>query len=148
MKRYQRNEADIKKLDAKYGNLVSMIQGLGQKHQPMLPTKEEEESVEVEQVSNERVENWAKAVSVDGVGQEEDEERFVPEDDEDRESRFDRLLKEIRVGESPSRPWGIHIPALYVLHVIYAPRQCPKDDLNMVPLFPREIHDEQLLTSP
>ncbi|KAN0122370.1 hypothetical protein V8E51_000696 [Hyaloscypha variabilis] len=112
VKRYQRNEADIKKLDAKYGNLVSMIQGLGQKHQPMLPTKEEEESVEVEQVSNERVENWAKAVSVDGVGQEEDEERFVPEDDEDRESRFDRPLKEIRVGESPSRPWGIHIPAL------------------------------------
>ena len=96
MKRYQRNEADIKKLDAKYGNLVSMIQGLGQKHQSMLPTKEEEESVEVEQVSNERVENWAKAVSVDGVGQEEDEERFVPEDDEDRESRFDRLYRPAR----------------------------------------------------
>ncbi|KAE9381604.1 hypothetical protein N431DRAFT_425181 [Stipitochalara longipes BDJ] len=111
VKRYQRNEADIRKLDAKYGNLVSMIQGLGQKHQPMLPTKEEEDSVEVEQVSNERVENWAKAVSADGVGHEEEEPSAL-EDDEDRESRFDRPLKEIRVGESPSRPWGIHIPAL------------------------------------
>jgi hypothetical protein len=110
VKRYQRNEADIRKLDAKYGNLVSMIQGLGQKHQPMLPTKEEEDSVEVEQASNERVENWAKAVSTNGIGYEE--EPIVPEDDEDRESRFDRPLKEIRVGESPSRPWGISVPIL------------------------------------
>lgn len=104
VKRYQRNEADIRKLDQKYGNLVSMIQGLGQKHQPMLPTKEEEDSVQVEQASNERVENWAKAVSADGVGHEE-EAPIVPENDEDRESRFDRPLKEVRVGESPSRPW-------------------------------------------
>jgi len=92
VKRYQRNEADIRKLDAKYGSLVNMIQGLGQKHQPMLPTKEEEESLEVEQVSNERVENWAKAVSADGVGHEEEEDRIVPDDQEDRESRFDRPL--------------------------------------------------------
>lgn len=110
VKRYQRNEQDIRKLDAKYGNLVSMIQGLGQKHQPMLPTKEEENSVEVEQASNERVENWAKAVSTDGVDHEE--ERLFPEDEEDRESRFDRPLKEVRVGESPSRPWGISVPIL------------------------------------
>ena len=110
VKRYQRNEQDIRKLDAKYGNLVSMIQGLGQKHQPMLPTKEEENSVEVEQASNERVEDWAKAVSTDGVDHEE--ERLFPEDEEDRESRFDRPLKEVRVGESPSRPWGISVPIL------------------------------------
>jgi hypothetical protein len=110
VKRYQRNEQDIRKLDAKYGNLVSMIQGLGQKHQPMLPTKEEEISVEVEQASNERVENWAKAVSTDGVDHEE--ERLFPDDEEDRESRFDRPLKEVRVGESPSRPWGISVPIL------------------------------------
>ncbi|KAK0119050.1 hypothetical protein ONS96_012118 [Cadophora gregata f. sp. sojae] len=107
VKRYQRNEDDIRKLDAKYGNLVSMIQGLGQKHQPMLPTKEEEEAMELEKTSNERVENWAHAVSADGVHSEED----VPDnEEEDRESRFDRPLKEIRVGESPSRPWGISVP--------------------------------------
>ncbi|PVH88314.1 hypothetical protein DL98DRAFT_509026 [Cadophora sp. DSE1049] len=107
VKRYQRNEDDIRKLDAKYGNLVSMIQGLGQKHQPMLATKEEEEAMELEKTSNERVENWAHAVSADGVHSEE----HVPDDEEeDRESRFDRPLKEIRVGESPSRPWGISVP--------------------------------------
>ena len=140
MKRYQRNEADIRKLDAKYGSLVNMIQGLGQKHQPMLPTKEEEESVEVEQVSNERVENWAKAVSADGVGHEDEEERIVPDDEEDRESRFDRPLKEVRVGESPSRPWGIHIPALYVLTYACILRQCHRSDLNIV-LWCRAIAD-------
>jgi hypothetical protein len=108
VKRYQRNEDDIRKLDAKYGNLVSMIQGLGQKHQPMLPSNEEEEAVELERTSNERVESWAQAVSADGVV--EHEVDVVPEEDEDREARFDRPLKEIRVGESPSRPWGISVP--------------------------------------
>ncbi|KAG4434313.1 hypothetical protein IFR05_010191 [Cadophora sp. M221] len=109
VKRYQRNEDDIRKLDAKYGNLVSMIQGLGQKHQPMLPTKEEEEAMELEKTSNERVENWAHAVSVDGIHS-ESEEHIPDVEEEDRESRFDRPLKEIRVGESPSRPWGISVP--------------------------------------
>ena len=109
VKRYQRNEDDIRKLDAKYGNLVSMIQGLGQKHQPMLPAPEEEEESELERDSNERVENWANAVSADGVGHDEDEHVG---DEDDRESRFDRPLKEIRVGESPSRPWGISVPIL------------------------------------
>lgn len=111
VKRYQRNEEDIRKLDAKYGNLVSMIQGLGQKHQPMLPADQEEEGVdeELERISNERVENWAKAVSsADGVGQEDED--VESEEDEDRESRFERPLKDIRVGESPSRPWGISVP--------------------------------------
>ncbi|EKD15570.1 uncharacterized protein L3040_009102 [Drepanopeziza brunnea f. sp. 'multigermtubi'] len=108
VKRYQRNEDDIRKLDAKYGSLVSMIQGLGQKHQPMLPTKEEEEAMELERTSNERVENWAHAVSADGV--EPDEHEPGPDHEEERESRFDRPLKEVRVGESPSRPWGISVP--------------------------------------
>ncbi|TVY88367.1 hypothetical protein LAWI1_G005913 [Lachnellula willkommii] len=115
VKRYQRNENDIRKLDAKYGNLVSMIQGLGQTHQPMLPSdlQAQAENMELERTSNERVENWANAVSADGVGTEEDpvenrEEDAVEEDD--RESRFDRPLKEVRVGESPSRPWGIRVP--------------------------------------
>jgi hypothetical protein len=109
VKRYQRNEDDIRKLDAKYGNLVSMIQGLGQKHQPMLPLDHEQEAVELERTSNERVEYWAQAVSADGI---EHEEEPVLGDEEDREGRFDRSLKEIRVGESPSRPWGISVPIL------------------------------------
>lgn len=114
VKRYQRNEDDIRKLDAKYGNLVSMIQGLGQKHQPMLPSNEQEEDIELERTSNERVENWAAAVSADGSEIEDEMELEMPLDNEedDRESRFDRPLKEIRVGESPSRPWGISVPIL------------------------------------
>ena len=114
VKRYQRNEDDIRKLDAKYGNLVSMIQGLGQKHQPMLPSDQQErdEDIELERISNERVENWANAVSADGVGTEDDpvEQEEEEEEEDNRESRFDRPLKEIRVGESPSRPWGIQVP--------------------------------------
>ena len=107
VKRYQRNETDIRKLDAKYGNLVSMIQGLGQKHQPMLPSKEEADDIDADDhMSNERVENWAQAVSTDGA---EQNSASIPAED-DREGRFDRPLKEIRVGESPSRPWGISVP--------------------------------------
>lgn len=111
VKRYQRNENDIRKLDAKYGDLVSMLQGLGQKHQPMLPAKDDgmEEDYEVEKRSNERVESWAKAVSHDGVDPAEAATNPT-EPEDDRESRFDRPLKEVRVGESPSRPWGIAVP--------------------------------------
>lgn len=105
VKRYQRNESDIRKLDAKYGNLVSMIQGLGQKHQPML--SKEEDAIEVENASDQRVEDWAKGISVDGI---KDEAEARPDQDEDREPRFDRPMREVRVGESPSRPWGISVP--------------------------------------
>jgi hypothetical protein len=127
VKRYQKNDEDIRKLDAKYGNLVSMIQGLGQKHQAMLPPKpegedgegegeemDEDEDLNGERISNERVESWAHAVSTDGIAHDESAEVNAPElDDEDnREGRFDRPLKEIRVGESPSRPWGISVPIL------------------------------------
>lgn len=108
VKRYQRNEDDIRKLDAKYGNLVSMIQGLGQKHIPLLPEKGEEEASEIERTSKERVENWAKAVSTDGI--EAPEAAVDAPDEDDRDSRFDRPMKEVRVGESPSRPWGISVP--------------------------------------
>lgn len=110
VKRYQRNENDIRKLDAKYGNLVSMIQGLGQKHQPMLPADAENEDAELERTYNERVENWATTVSADGIGQDEDDEDEIRDDEDDRASRYDRTMKPVRVGESPSRPWGISVP--------------------------------------
>ena len=62
-----------------------------------------------------KVQNWATAVSAslhDGTPTPEEQ----PEDhamDETRTAHFDRPLKEVRVGESPSRPWGISIPAKY-----------------------------------
>lgn len=111
VKRYQSNSESIRELDAKYGSLVNMIQGLGMKHQPLLSTKEEEEEEGAanERQSIEKVEKWAASYSNnpaaasigrsnhDGLG-------------EDRTGHFDRRLKEIRVGESPSRPWGISVP--------------------------------------
>lgn len=110
VKRYQRNENDVRKLDAKYGNnIVSMIQGLGQKHQPMLSTMEED-AMEIEYLSDERVKDWAKDISGDGAKNEEELPVEHEEHEEEREGRFDRPLREVRVGESPSRPWGISVP--------------------------------------
>jgi len=113
VKRYQSNEQSIRQLDAKYGNLVSMIQGLGMKHQPMLVTKEEKEgdeeiSVVAEQESMDKVAKWATTCS-ENV---EDVPEVAPDGiSETRTSNFDRPLKDIRVGESPSRPWGIQVPS-------------------------------------
>lgn len=115
VKRYQSNEESIRRLDQKYGNLVSMIQGLGLKHQNMFPDKEDvavdDENDPEEQKEENKVGKWARTVSesmeveVAANGEEQAEE--------DREPRFDRRLKEVRVGESPSRPWGIPVPADY-----------------------------------
>ncbi|PHH88261.1 hypothetical protein CDD83_7777 [Cordyceps sp. RAO-2017] len=110
LRRYQKNEEQIKKLDSKYGNIVSMIEDLGQLHQPMLP--DEEEAVprqsDVDRASNERVENWAQAVS--GTAHSDDAHQEPAHEDRERQGHFDRPLKEVRVGESPSRPWGISVP--------------------------------------
>ncbi|KAF2460195.1 hypothetical protein BDY21DRAFT_337765 [Lineolata rhizophorae] len=230
VRRYQRNEESIRQLDAKYGNLVSMIQGLGEQHRrfmseklegsedhedgeaegnehgvidenqegvsdaaaddglgdaggapsgrnvPMqgdeertkeeilreaaLESRVEEEEMEHQRRKAEKVKNWAHAVSVEtvpsaaseaatppptappednrskvgGVGAGQSNPNVSPgsptqnrsstftasggqpddsNDDDDRVPHFDRHLKEIRVGESPSRPWGIVVPARF-----------------------------------
>lgn len=122
VERYQRSEEQIRKLDAKYGNIVTMIEGLGQLHKPMLPVSEDppEDGV-VNDASNQRVENWAQDVSAKTneppAGAElpdriKDNDALSDEEAQEpgRESHFDRPLKEIRVGESPTRPWGISVP--------------------------------------
>ena len=111
VRRYQKNEEQIRKLDAKYGNLASMIQDLSHLHQPMLPADARRRD-DVDRASNERVEDWAHAVSATGVTDPDRTARDEVGDHEDmdRESHFDRPLKEVRVGESPSRPWGISVP--------------------------------------
>ena len=162
VKRFQDNDASIRELDAKYGNLVAMIQGLGAKHQPMLPTNPKEEDIrEVhaaqhgEERLNRRVEEWASAMTESNVavaGSSALEARPVPPDAKDgagsellvnsdehrmdeteqhplhetsavetdaadaegRASHFARPLKDVRVGESPTRPWGIPIPSQYL----------------------------------
>ncbi|TWU76860.1 hypothetical protein ED733_006230 [Metarhizium rileyi] len=108
LRRYQRNETQIRKLDSKYGNIVSMIEGLSHLHQPMLPESEQQlQHDQGDGDSNVRVETWAQAVS--GTADSEVNQELPPAN-EDRQSHFDRPLKEVRVGESPSRPWGISIP--------------------------------------
>ncbi|KAI2629720.1 hypothetical protein GGR54DRAFT_586221 [Hypoxylon sp. NC1633] len=109
VRRYQKNEEHIKKLDAKYGNLASMVEGLSKIHQPMLPEQDTRPQSEVERGSNDRVEDWAQTVTASATD-DPDRASFEGDDDLDRQSHFDRTLKEVRVGESPSRPWGISVP--------------------------------------
>jgi hypothetical protein len=98
VRRYQKNEDSVRALDAKYGNLVNMIQGLGVKHKQYLPHGNEETN------SNGAVERWADGVSSKAeLPQQEQHE-------EPRLSNFERPLRDVRVGESPSRPWGISVP--------------------------------------
>jgi hypothetical protein len=118
--RYQSNEDQIKELDAKYGNIVSMIQGLGLKHKDMLPPEPEDqgEGPMEDDVSDEKVRKWASSVSAQAAVEcPIDDDHAAdenPDVSEDRVSHFERPLRDIRVGESPSRPWGISVPAQYL----------------------------------
>jgi hypothetical protein len=110
VRRYQANQASIRSLDAKYGSLVKMIQGLSEKHKSMLPADAEaaEESA-LDDKSKDKVEKWAKEVPdgeapVIALGVESQH------GSEERTGHFERPLEEVRLGESPSRPWGIHVP--------------------------------------
>jgi len=99
----------LRSLDSKYANIVSMVKDLGQVHKPIFPSPDDIAVDDDEEgcLSHPEhdVENWAKAVH---DGQDGDH----PESNEqaDRQPRFDRPLSDIRVGESPTRPWGIKIP--------------------------------------
>lgn len=109
VRRYQGNEISARQLDAKYGNLVNMIQGLGVKHKAYLPERDHEE--EKDHTPSHGVEKWAQTVSQDGVSLAEENGDSGEADEEPRLSHFEKPLREIRVGESPSRPWGISVPA-------------------------------------
>ncbi|KAL8900666.1 MAG: hypothetical protein Q9207_005583 [Kuettlingeria erythrocarpa] len=117
VKRFQRSDDQIKLLDHKYGSLANMLQGLGQKHQPLLHTRADGEITSQGRTSQEHVETWAHEVNGDeqaGVNSEKgingDDRSAGDDNTSQRDGRFDRPLKEIRVGESPSRPWGISVP--------------------------------------
>ncbi|MCJ1398603.1 hypothetical protein MMC11_001803 [Xylographa trunciseda] len=109
VKRYQTNEESIRQLDAKYGNLVNMIQGLGMKHQPMLVPTDHEEFTTHDQSSKEKVERWATDCT-ESVEAAVDQDNNPDDISHPRSGHFDRPLQDVRVGESPSRPWGIHVP--------------------------------------
>lgn len=108
VQRYQRSSESMRQLDSKYGGLINMIRGLSVKHQAFLPNHQQGAASNAG--SAERVEKWAAGVGSDPrmhAAIKEDEEE---DDGEERQGHFDRPLREIRVGESPSRPWGIPVP--------------------------------------
>jgi hypothetical protein len=114
VKRYQQNEQSIRQLDAKYGNLVNMIQGLGVKHMQYLPGDGQNEPQRNAQGSVEVVEKWADGMShksLEPVPEQIPQENGIPKEEDERKPHFERELREVRVGESPSRPWGISVPA-------------------------------------
>ena len=112
VKRYQSNEESIKQLDAKYGNIVSMIQGLGQKHVSMLPNTpgDGEGDMDDDHVSADKIRKWASSVDTSPPQPSPEPNDENDAEGEDRQPRFDRPLNDIRLGESPSRPWGIQVP--------------------------------------
>ena len=114
VRRYQSDSQTIRELDAKYGNLANMIKGLGVKHQPLLPSKEDEDDDDaaIDTKSMRKVESWAH--NVDVVHESADMPNVSNTQSsgpDEGQGYFDRPLKEVRVGESPSRPWGISVPA-------------------------------------
>jgi hypothetical protein len=150
--RYQKNEESIRKLDAKYGSLVNMIQGLSQLHRPMMPTtgEQQQQQDDVDRASNKRVESWAQEVSAsaDGFSPNLDDPTARNEDaevhrdgDPDRQGHFDRPLKEIRVGESPSRPWGISVPVFEPNE--HGIEQSPPVSPPPAPVVTNSIHSQQ-----
>lgn len=105
VKRYQRDPQNMRHLDAKYGGLINMISGLSAKHQAFLPDRQtngDGDGQTSHSASTERVEKWAENVDPVTPG--------LANEDDNRKSHFDRPLREVRVGESPSRPWGIPVP--------------------------------------
>ncbi|KAJ5558098.1 hypothetical protein N7535_009585 [Penicillium sp. DV-2018c] len=138
VKRYQRNPQDMRQLDAKYGGLTSMIAGLGVKHQAFLPDRQtSDQGHSSTSASTQRVEKWAE--NVDPITPEADleEEKGDHNNDEDRQGRFDRPLREVRVGESPSRPWGISVPVTDL-----PPISEPPTDPTSVPTSPEPQTDK------
>lgn len=116
VKRYQKDPQNI---DAKYGGLINVISGLSAKHQAYLPSragasggsdKRQTAHSAHSDASTQRVEKWAE--NVDPVDATLNAAAPIEQenDNDNRESRFDRPLREVRLGESPSRPWGIHVP--------------------------------------
>ncbi|KAG9842563.1 hypothetical protein KCU84_g21008, partial [Aureobasidium melanogenum] len=93
-----------------------MIQGLGQKHVSLLPENLGDEHYEVEQdfdederASHEKIRKWASTVYT-GPDAPAEEKKDEEETEDERLPRFDRPLRDVRLGESPSRPWGIQVP--------------------------------------
>ena len=123
VKRYQSNEESIRRLNAKYGDMVNMIEGLGRKHEGLLPPStqpedikeaETEQQQQAETIKREKeFEEWRQGLNTKFEELDRVKTKAIQDveaKEEQRESHFDRPLPDVRVGESPSRPWGIRVP--------------------------------------
>jgi hypothetical protein len=115
IKRFQENDVALKNLDSKYSSMVFMLNDLGKKHAPLLPEPDDvavddEDGDEMPANPASKVERWAQDVEEPDVDHDIGAEKNEIEVEEERKSRFDRSLKDVQLGESPSRPWGIHVP--------------------------------------
>lgn len=114
IQRYQRDPQNMREMDNKYGNLINMISSLSAKHQVFLPNRQDGDAPTVKSNSTQLVEKWSEAVEhvhhelVDPDLAVADPNTAV--EDDNRESHFDRPLRDVRLGESPSRPWGVPVP--------------------------------------
>ncbi|KAL1958861.1 hypothetical protein VTO42DRAFT_3698 [Malbranchea cinnamomea] len=112
IQRYQRNSQSLRQLDEKYGDFVTMVKDLGKYHQPYLSENQGDPGSR-DPASVARVEKWAEDVSTKAPAMDATHlstEGEESEGEDGRENHFDRSLRDVRVGESPSRPWGIHVP--------------------------------------
>ena len=134
VKRYQSNAERIRQLDAKYGNMVNMIQGLGAKHLSLLPDAKEDEdnSPALHGKSIQDIKNWAEGVQngpeealdtttkPDSISNPQPQQGGTKEtacntttlqaDSRRSHSHMPNNLKEIRLGESPSRLGVVTVP--------------------------------------
>lgn len=110
VKRYQNDFRGARQLDAKYGSMVNMIQGLGVKHQAFLPSGDQDDANDTNPIPSKRVEQWAEDVDATPSHVTDRVQDGDNNNVEERKGHFDRPMREIRVGESPSRPWGISVP--------------------------------------
>ncbi|KAI9734237.1 MAG: hypothetical protein M1834_002339 [Cirrosporium novae-zelandiae] len=111
IKRFQGDPVTAAKIDAKYGDMTNMMQSLGMKHQPLLPHKEQGSHSKPTDNAK-KIEKWVENVSESEPQLAvKEQEQHAPKTDEERVGHFEKPLRNIRVGESPSRPWGITIPA-------------------------------------
>ena len=132
VQRYSTDATRAARIDALYGaNLANMLQGLGHKHQPLLPPEERSRAVaEASTIGSSRnaasvakpmenVEEWAEKCAETVEKAPEDDNNVAEswdsgpragEEDGDRTPHFERPLHDVRLGESPSRPWGIQVP--------------------------------------
>ncbi|KAI1959418.1 hypothetical protein LOZ58_004690 [Ophidiomyces ophidiicola] len=117
IQRYQKDPQNIRQLDEKYGDIVSMVKGLGVYHQPYLsspPAVPVAEHNKHDNDATQRVEKWAEDVNNKSPNTGNHPLSDIVDTDTDdveaRDNNFKRSLRDVRVGESPSRPWGIHVP--------------------------------------